>query len=245
MQKCYRNTDVGMHREKNEDYYKVCTYGGYNIYIVADGMGGYYGGEIASKLAVQTVQESIEDAIDKKLIESPNGIGLTIIDAIKRANTKIFEFAKQDSKYKNMGTTIVVAIEKEDKLYFATVGDSRLYKKDTKFKQISKDDTYVAALLKDNVITKEEAKVHPQRHMLTKALGVGKKVDLSYNEIKIKNGDIILMCTDGITNMIEDAKIDSILEENRESSKDVALLLTEKANENGGADNSTAIVIYI
>ena len=175
MQKYYANSNVGMQRQKNEDYYKVFTYAGYNIYIVADGMGGYQGGEIASKMAVETISSSIETAIDKGLIETKNGIGLTIIDSIKRANLKIFEYAKKDEKYKNMGTTIVVVVEKNKKLYYVTVGDSRIYILSNKLKQISKDDTYVAALVKDKIITEEEAKVHPQRHVLTKALGIGKK----------------------------------------------------------------------
>ena len=245
MQKYYANSNVGMQRQKNEDYYKVFTYAGYNIYIVADGMGGYQGGEIASKMAVETISSSIETAIDKGLIETKNGICLTIIDSIKRANLKIFEYAKKDEIYKNMGTTIVVVVEKNNKLYYVTVGDSRIYILSNELKQISKDDTYVAALVKDKIITEEEAKVHPQRHVLTKALGIGKKVELSYNEREINNKDILLICTDGITNMIEDKEISKILDENRNTEIDVANKLIESANKNGGKDNSTAIVVYM
>ena len=245
MQKYYANSDVGMQREKNEDYYKAFTYAGYNIYVVADGMGGYQGGDIASKMAVETITSTIEQAIDNKLIETKNGIGLTIIESIKRANLKIFEFASQDKKYENMGTTIVVVIEKDNKLYYVTVGDSRIYILSDKLKQISKDDTYVAALVKDNIITEEEAKVHPQRHVLTKALGIGKKVELEYNEIKVNNNDILLLCTDGITNMVEESKISEILEANRNTQINVVDKLIESANNNGGKDNSTAIVVYM
>ncbi len=245
MLKYYANTNVGMQREKNEDYYKVGAYEGYNVYIVADGMGGYQGGEIASKLAVIDTFENIEKAIDKGLIKTPNGIGLTIIDAIKRANNKVFEYSKKDEKLKNMGTTIIVAIEKDDKLYYASLGDSRIYKCSNNLEQITIDDTYVGALLKDGVITEEEAKVHPQRHVLTKALGIGKKIDLSYNEIDLKSGDVILMCTDGVTNMVPKEKLEEILIENRNTDKNVADVIIKEANLGGGTDNSTAVVIYM
>lgn len=245
MLKYYANTNVGKQREKNEDYFKVGTYEGYNVYIVADGMGGYHGGEIASKLATEETFENILKAIDKGLINSPNGIGLTIIDAIKRANNKVYEYSRKDENLKNMGTTIIVAIEKDNKLYYASLGDSRIYKYTKKLEQITIDDTYVFALLKDGIITEEEAKVHPQRHVLTKALGIGKKIELSYNEVDIKEGDVILMCTDGITNMISNPKIEEILVKNKDTDLNVADTLIKEANSNGGTDNSTAVVIYM
>lgn len=243
MTKHYAATNPGKVRKNNEDSFFAKEYKGYGIYVLADGMGGYQGGEEASKIAVETAYVCFKKAIDTGKMETSIEIKEKIKDVISRVNKKILNQASKSEELKNMGTTMVVAITNNDSLYYSSVGDSRLYllRKNEILSQITIDDTYINKLISDGVITEEEAEKHPQRHVLTKAVGIAKKIETEEEEILLEKGDILLLCSDGVTNMVSKEKIEEILLESKKT--DTTIKLINKANENGGQDNSTAIVV--
>ena len=243
MTKHYAATNPGKVRKNNEDSFFAKEYENYGIYVLADGMGGYQGGEEASKIAVETAFVCFKKAIDTGTMNSPDEIKETIKDVIARVNKKILNQASKSEELKNMGTTMVVAITNENSLYYSSVGDSRLYllRKGEILSQITVDDTYINKLIVDGVITEKEAETHPQRHVLTKAVGISKKIETEEEVIELQKGDTLLLCSDGVTNMVEKKDIENILKESKKV--DTALKLIEKSNENGGQDNITAIVV--
>ena len=241
-------TDVGKKREINEDYF--VTYKIKNnifLHIVADGLGGYNAGEVASKICAEKIIEYLSDKFDN--INSLKNKDYYIKNILKKsvnyANEKIYEKEKTDIKYKGMGTTVVVILTIEKDIYYLSVGDSRIYYVDKEFKQIERvteDDTYVNSLLKKNVITEIEAKEHTQRHVLTKAIGIFENIDIMIYKLN-KTSGFILMCTDGVTNMIEDKELLEIIKLNK--LEKISKEIINKANKNGGIDNSTALVISL
>ncbi|MEG0073496.1 MAG: Stp1/IreP family PP2C-type Ser/Thr phosphatase [Clostridia bacterium] len=245
MNKHYAATHPGKIRKNNEDSFVAEVYEDYGIYVLADGMGGYSGGEIASKVAVETSLSCLKKAIDLGQMNTASEIKDKIKDTINRVNKKILTLASRDESLKSMGTTIVLAVIFEDQIYYSNVGDSRLYmlRKGEILTQLTVDDTYVGKLLADGLITEKEAEKHPQRHMLTKAVGIAKKIDTSVQEIELKKGDILLLCSDGVTNMIDDIDLQEFLIKSK--NVDTSLEVINEANKRGGQDNITTIVIYI
>ena len=242
-------TDVGKKREITEDYfitYKINN--NVNIYIVADGLGGYKAGEVASKMAVENILEYVKDKFDNiNLLKNKDSYIKTILKtAVKKVNEKIYIKEKTDEKYKGMGTTIVLVLQIKDDIYYLSVGDSRIYyinENLTQIKRITDDDTYVNSLLKKNIITVEEAKKHTQKHVLTKAIGVFDNIDIIVNKFN-ENIGYILMCTDGVTNMIKDEELLELFKKKDDIKKITNKIITT-ANENGGTDNITAVVIEL
>ncbi len=238
-------TDVGKKRSNNEDSYFAKIYNeDISLYIVADGLGGYEGGEVASNILVTKISEYFEKNINENLkkIEYVKNV---LLKALELANFEIFSLEKTDEKYKGMGTTVVLLAVVYGTVYYLSVGDSRIYYTDENMldiTQITEDDTYVNTLIKTNVINEEEADNHPQKHVLTKAVGIFENIETSVKILEKNSGDIVL-CTDGITNMLSDKEILNILRKNKFSN--LAEKLIAKANENGGLDNITAIVIEL
>ena len=206
-----------------------------NLFIVADGMGGHNAGDYASKYTV----EQIVDVVSKSQDTDP---GKIIAESIKCANEMLLERANEDAARKGMGTTVVVLTVTGNKLIIANVGDSRLYIVNDVIKQITKDHSYVQEMVRLGEMDEETAKAHPDKNIITRAIGVGKEVAIDFFEEEVKAGDVILMCSDGLTNMVEDDVIRNIINGQRDIAEK-AEKLVETANRNGGKDNITVVVI--
>ncbi|MBR5127481.1 MAG: Stp1/IreP family PP2C-type Ser/Thr phosphatase [Roseburia sp.] len=237
--KTFSMTDVGMRRDMNQDYmFASDTAVGKlpNLFIVADGMGGHKAGEYASRAAVETIADSIS--------QSDSGLAVaTIRKAIGEANKAILKEAIIDIEKEGMGTTIVAATLKDDKLLVANVGDSRLYIiNQNEIRQVTVDHSYVEEMIRSGRIARSEARNHPDRNKITRAVGVFPKVDVDFFETKVVPGDTILLCTDGLSSMVEDDEIKRIVLGQRDIVEKTQTLI-ETANKNGGTDNITVMLI--
>jgi protein phosphatase len=229
----YALTDIGKVRESNEDSF-VCRP---PLFVVADGMGGHVAGEVASRMAVETVNACFAAPHDAA---APQEL---LRQAISEANRLIFRMAQEDSERAGMGTTVTAAFVRDAKLFWGHVGDSRLYLlRAGTLSQVTEDHSLVSELVKKGNITPAEALLHPHRNILTRAVGTGEQVKVDTGSIKLQAGDSVLLCTDGLTNMVADDDIAATL---RQGGDGAALLagLVAKANEAGGLDNITAILI--
>lgn len=235
--KTFSKTDIGMVREVNQDYVFAteAPIGNLpNLLVVADGMGGHRAGEYASRLAVEVLKQELEGSTE----ESPEAV---MRNAITRANERVLEAARQDAKLSGMGTTLVVATVIERTLYFANVGDSRLYLLSDDIKQLSKDHSLVQEMVRLGGINQEEAKSHPDKNIITRAIGAKDELDIDFYEYRLKKNDMILMCTDGLSNMVEDEEMLHIVKCSRDVVEAVEQLI-ERAKDNGGNDNIGVIV---
>ncbi len=230
--KIYALTDVGRRREVNQDYVYATDrpVGPFpNLLVVADGMGGHKAGDFASKFTVETLK--------KELKESEAGKPEEIFRAaIETANHKLIEAASQDVKLEGMGTTLVAATVIGNTLYFANIGDSRLYLISDNIRQLSKDHSLVEEMVRLGGIKAEEARNHPDKNIITRAMGVKDEAEADFYEFRIRRGDKILMCTDGLSNMVEDEDMFGIVKGSRDIIEAVHMLI-DKANESGGRDN--------
>lgn len=237
--KTFSMTDVGRRREMNQDYmFTSETAVGKlpNLFIVADGMGGHKAGEYASRFTVDTMVDIIENANAKEPVAA-------IGQAIKEANRLLLKEAKTDESKAGMGTTVVAAVLMDKTLYAANVGDSRLYvlNQDT-ITQITRDHSLVEEMVRLGEMDKADAKDHPDKNIITRAVGVAPELEIDFFETEINDGDIILLCTDGLTNMIEDEDIRRIILSQRDIVERTEKLI-ETANQNGGRDNITVVLL--
>ncbi len=234
-------SDIGKMRDMNQDYFYISDENSFPVLcILADGMGGYKGGEIASNLAVNSAKKYIENNFES-INKDKAGIIKLINSAIEYANFVVCEKAKEIVDLKDMGTTIEICLIYEGKAYIGHVGDSRIYRiRNSSIKKLTTDHSYVQQLIKDGKITKEDALTHPKKNMLVKALGCNSLVEPDVFARAFLDGDIILICSDGLTNMLSDKEIYKTLLENPE--KPVENLINN-ANRQGGIDNITAIII--
>ena len=242
--KVFTKTDVGQARSMNQDSLLVSENNdnGLNLYILADGMGGYKGGEIASKVAVTAVQKYITEKFDTISKDKESILDL-IDDSIDFANSAIYDESEQDEELQDMGTTLEVLLIYKSKVYIGHIGDSRIYRiRKGKMKKITTDHSYVEKLIQDGEITREEAYNHPKKNLLIKALGTDKVVEPDLLYTVLNKNDILLMCSDGLTNMIRENEILDIILSSEEQ-KDVTEILVDKANEAGGLDNISVIII--
>lgn len=239
-------TDVGKKRNNNEDFlYSKKINENVYLYIVADGLGGYSSGEVASYMAVNCISKKIEESSNDIINYSDEKLCDFLRETVNVANTEIYLKEKEDEKYKGMATTIVAVLKVNDKIYYFSIGDSRLYyiteKKDN-IVQITNDDTYVNELIKNGVITEEEAINHPQKHILTKAVGIVENLSVTVNKIDKKDG-YLLLCSDGVTNMLSDIDILDVVRTSK--FENLANNIVDIANGNGGIDNITVIIIKL
>lgn len=239
MIKTFSVTDIGRRRKLNQDYVYTSEkpVGALpNLFIVADGMGGHKAGDYASRLAVTTMVAEIsraEGQDPEKLLE----------DAIGIANQKVRESAAGMPELEGMGTTVVAASCEGTTLSVANVGDSRLYIADGKeIRQITRDHSWVAEMVRRGGLGRDEARNHPDRNIITRAIGAEACVKPDFFRVELKEGETILMCTDGLTNMLEDEEIRMILNGARDI-VEKAQELVRRANENGGMDNISVILI--
>ena len=241
MANAFATSDVGKAREINEDYFYI-SYPDDEIqlFILADGMGGYNGGEIASKLAVTTAKNYILTNFDKNKVDREDLLNL-LKSSIQYANMIVFEKSRENVEISNMGTTLDICLIYENKAFISHIGDSRIYKiRKGTMRKLTKDHSYVQQLVDEGKITKEESKKHPKKNMLMKALGCTTYVESDEIVCSFIQGDTILMCSDGLTNMVEEAEIEKIINENP---ADATKMLVQRANDLGGNDNVTAIII--
>ncbi len=225
-------TDKGLEREHNEDYLAYFdTFNGH-VFVVCDGMGGHCGGEIASKIAVESIGVFFNTHYYKNPFEA-------IEDAILYANKKVFNHAQQNPELYGMGTTIVLALIRDDLVYYGHAGDSRLYAfSQNNLNQLTHDHSYVNQLIDKNIITKKEAETHPRSNEITQALGLLENIepDVTNSAFLPNENDILLLCSDGLNNMLSDKSIQKILSSNIIIEQKASELIN-KAIKNGGIDN--------
>ena len=245
-------SDTGRQRDSNEDSFAIDNALG--LYIVADGMGGHSAGEVASKVAVQIIQRNITNWINKEvnedeLFDFPDDtlgrMGNYILSSIKLANRVIYEMSKEYNEYKGMGTTIGVLAVMPNAVISANVGDSRIYLfRGRAIEPLSKEHNMVSEQLEMGLISKEEAKNSPLRHILTRNLGSLETVNVDVFEIEPKNKDRFLLCTDGLTDLVSDEEILEMVYQGDDPER-ICQQLIDEANERGGHDNTTVSLVVI
>lgn len=237
----FAKTDIGKARDMNQDYYYIAPENSpLKLYILADGMGGYKGGEVASKLATNAAKGYIESNFEQ-IEHDKESILKLIKSAMEYANLVVHEKSKETKELEGMGTTLEVCLIYNNKAYIGHVGDSRIYRirKDI-MRKLTSDHSYVEKLLKDGTITKEEAEHHPKKNMLTKALGCEVYVEPDAMVKGFLKDDILVMCSDGLTNLVNEEAIFQII---KSDVKGANQNLINAANELGGYDNITVIII--
>lgn len=239
MIRSYAMTDIGRTRVVNQDYVFSCQepVGNLpNLFIVADGMGGHQAGDFASSYSVKKFLESVSLSLQKH----PHKI---FQDAIRYANKELIEKSRANPELKGMGTTMVALSIVGDKAYVANVGDSRLYLlEEEELTQITVDHSLVQEMIRIGELTKETARIHPDKNIITRAVGAGKDINVDFFEFSITENSTILMCSDGLSNMVEDDQIALLLKSAKTPEK-IGKKLIETANRNGGKDNIAVIVI--
>ncbi len=240
-------THVGMARDHNEDTFAMLP--NRKLFIVADGMGGHNSGEIASKMAIETVDNFINATLSDDEITWPYKYDKLLSDAenrlkvsIRLANDRIFKTAQRNQLYKGMGTTIVALYYVQGVATIANVGDSRCYLlRQHVLRQVSEDHSLVNDLLKQKRLKPEDAAKFPHKNVIVRALGTKKHVEVDLFRLKPLRGDAFLLCSDGLTDMVKDQRIEGILNETPDP-KAAAKLLVREANQNGGNDNISVII---
>lgn len=234
-------TDVGRVRSSNQDSYAAGEFrNGVAWAVVCDGMGGYAGGNVASSTAVKSISERITAAYRENM-ESAS-IKNLLVTAIKNANYEIFDASKDSEELQGMGTTVVAALMTDNNVYVAHAGDSRAYLVTPEsILRLTRDHSIVQTMLENGEITEEEAMKHPKRNLITRALGVEEELKVDFTEESTDGQSVLLLCTDGLSNFVDDTAIHQIVRDN--FGADYASLLIDLANENGGGDNITVVGI--
>ena len=232
-------THIGRRRDMNQDYmYTSTTPVGSlpNLFVVADGMGGHNAGEYASRFTVDKMVEVISQNRQQEPVAAMK-------EALTEANSQLLEEAGADPSKSGMGTTVVAATVIGDLLHVANIGDSRLYVIDHEaIRQITRDHSLVEEMVRLGEMDKAAAKVHPDKNIITRAIGVTRELAVDFFEVDLRPGDMILLCSDGLTNMVEDEEIKEIVLEQK-NIVEKAEKLINTANENGGKDNITVVLI--
>lgn len=236
----FSKTDRGRVRTDNQDAYFAGKITDDAVFaVVCDGMGGANAGNVASELAVRHISEyvirSYRDGMDMTDTEK------TLKNAIVSANISLYDMAVNNAELTGMGTTAVAAFVKDGTAVIAHVGDSRIYLVNGEIKQLTRDHSVVQSLIESGKITPEDAKVHPRKNVITRALGAEENVAVDSDCLNLSNGDTLLLCSDGLTNFLDDKDILTVFQNNDISA--VAERLVEEANKNGGGDNITVVTV--
>lgn len=246
--KSFGYSDVGRRREKNEDSFLFSDE--LNLYVVADGMGGHVGGDFASQLAVKTMEETIralEEDPETTLQDSgiaikPGEYQAYLRYAIRLSSERIYEKANDDAALHGMGTTAVAILLRDDKAYVANVGDSRAYRiRDGKIDQITKDHSLVGEQIRAGILSEDDARGHRLRNIITRSVGFQEEVDVDIDIRVVRERDRFLLCSDGLSNMLEDSEIKDIVATN--DPENACRRLIDVANERGGDDNITVVIV--
>jgi PPM family protein phosphatase len=248
--RCVGASDTGRVREHNED--TIGTDSDIGLVVLADGMGGYKAGEVASGIAVRTVLTLIKDAVDREDLsrhDEATGLsrsGILLRDAIQRANKVIYQTAKTQANCDGMGTTVVAGLFFDDKLTIAHVGDSRLYRcRDGKLEQVTQDHSLLQELVSRGFYTPEEAQRAAAKNYVTRALGVEPTVDVEITEVPALKDDVYLLCSDGLSDMVEDDDIQLTINTFGANLETVAKQLVLLGNDNGGRDNISVVLVRV
>lgn len=234
------STNIGKVRSTNQDAFSLCSLAdGAFLAVVCDGMGGANGGNVASQIAVAKVEQHIRDNYSSEL--DAHGVKLLMRSALYTANTAIYEMTKQEPELSGMGTTVVAMILKDGVAHIMHIGDSRAYLLNHRtILQLTRDHSVVQVMLENGQITRQQAKNHPKKNLITKALGVEIAIQPDYQEKQLETGDCILICTDGLSNMVDE---ETILHLYAQTDFDhFADTLVQAANQAGGHDNITVVI---
>ena len=239
--KAFGRTDTGRVRSSNQDAF-VSGYlpGGGVFAVVCDGMGGASGGNVASALGIKVISDRLLEVYRENM--PANSLHNLLESAIAAANVEIFDTAMADNDLRGMGTTVVAVLITEGKVHIAHVGDSRAYLlTEDRMEQITRDHSIVQSMVEKGQLTPDEAKNHPRKHFITRALGVEEAVECDYNEFSFPEEGILLLCTDGLTNMVETDEIERLVRAGER--EDIPARLINAANMAGGSDNITVVVV--
>lgn len=239
-------TDVGKVRTINQDSFHIID--NKDVYIVADGMGGHAAGDKASRIAVKTITEIFSNYDFEQELHSESGTKMSLEEllryALQEANYRIIQVANSDSSLTGMGTTAIIVVPRGSDLFMGHVGDSRVYlMRDNQIKQVTEDHSIVQQLINSGQITEAEAAVHPYKNVITRCLGIQANVEPDTVKLTMQENDRVLMCSDGLSNMVSPEKILEIVMENNEP-EDACQKLITLANNNGGTDNITVVLLY-
>lgn len=238
----FSQIDIGMKRKSNQDAcFTGRLYENTVLVIVCDGMGGANAGNVASETAVKRISEYVGKSFRKSMKEKDMADMLK--NALISANIEIYDMSRKNSDYLGMGTTAVVAIVQSDKAVVCHAGDSRAYIVNEDIVQLTKDHSIVQTLIESGKLTPDEAKMHPRKNVITKALGAEEDLSPDIVTVDLKEKDNLLFCTDGLTNYVETPDILNIFTTNEINN--VAYSLVERANQNGGGDNITVVTITV
>jgi len=241
-------THVGRKRHVNQDFMVVNETSA--LYVLADGMGGHSSGEVAAKVAANAVNDFVTMANEPQEMTWPFGYSTTIPyehnvlkTAVSLANLKVTHLSELEEQYAGMGSTLLAVWVRGETAFYCYVGDSRIYLlRNSQLRQLSEDETLVRELLRKGVITPDEARSHQMRHVVTRAIGMRGRLDVEVREEKLRNGDLILLCSDGVTDRLSDADLCQKLSEKSELDK-LCRSLIDSANAAGGDDNITTILL--
>lgn len=236
--KSYSITDVGRVRSQNQDYVFASDTGVgrlSNLFVVADGMGGHKAGDRASSSAVSVFLNSVKKSKDRNPVN-------IMRRALEKANAVVYKEANSSEALQGMGTTIVAATIDDNTLYVANIGDSRLYLiRGHEIRQITRDHSLVEEMIRIGGITREQGRFHPDKNVITRAIGVRESVEADFFDETVEENDILLLCSDGLSNMLEDSEMEEIISSGADL-KAAANRLVERANECGGRDNITVLL---
>lgn len=240
--KVYSKTDTGKKREVNQDSFYAGEFDNGTVFaVVCDGMGGAKSGNVASERAATVISDYIVKSYSPKM--SSVGVENMLRAAVASANTEVYELATQKEEYEGMGTTVVVALVAENLTHIVHVGDSRAYLiTSSEIEQLTTDHSIVQAMVNKGEISEEEAKIHPRKNIITRAIGTEPEVMCDYNIVLKPENAVILICTDGLSNHLDEQILFELVKNTPQ--EECAQTLIDKANEAGGTDNITAVLVY-
>jgi protein phosphatase len=249
MIEAHGKTDVGRRRKINEDSFLVSPEG--HLYAVCDGMGGHNAGEVASQMAIETLASFVEKSAIEQEITWPWGIDANLSfdanrlkTAIKLANARVFQAADNREELTGMGTTVVAVLVAGDLVTIGSAGDSRCYLvRAAELRQLTRDDSWVSAALGEGILNSDDVEHHPLRNVITKAVGARDSIDLDVIEHRLQPDDVIMLCSDGLHGLVNDQQIASLLIPVPESLEQATARLVDAANEAGGRDNVTVVLL--
>ena len=249
MLEAHGQTDVGRRRKLNEDSYVVDVET--HLYSVCDGMGGHNAGEVASRMAIETLESFIQKSHREKEITWPYGLdvnlsfdGNRLKTALQLANKRVFKAADNREDYTGMGTTAVAALVSGDVMTLGSAGDSRVYLvRDGQLTQLTKDDSWVTSAWAEGILSSEEIERHPLRNVITKAIGAKEAIEIDVLEHKLLNGDLVFLCSDGLHAMVPDEQILKQLTPVPATLQEATQRLIDSANEAGGKDNISVVML--
>ncbi len=240
-------TDPGMMRDRNEDALMLKPETGFAV--LADGMGGHLAGEVASAMAVDIISRCIEDALETPPAKDAPGMEVSaeaavLISAIRQANTAIYEASQSKPEYNGMGTTVVVTLFHDSKVCVAHVGDSRIYRyRNEHLAQLTEDHSMVQELLRRGLISPEEARTSANKNLVTRALGVEPSVQVDVAEQSVEKEDLYLLCSDGLSDVLEDSDVELLLRTFGKNLEDAGRQIVTEVNSKGGPDNVTVVLV--